>query len=392
MPTLFSMRETLVNSEQVTTTEQKTFKPRDPQEVNLNTINVDEEVRIRFIHDGDTTNAFFWRAYCYHELFFRGVKGDSTKDNIYTFVQVPAFNTIVDKLGKITRGENAMLNVPQASAYTNAEDPIQIFASQNNLYEQSDRTIRTISGKEISLYSALKRKVQYLIQGYIVKAPESLKIYEDARLLKHFRMVDQVYDIIHDHIKNEDSITMKDDPINNAEGVDFNFKKTLQGQFNDYKKSYFSRAHTSLSPEALADYNQYGADHINDRIPKAPNGEEREIIKQMLEAMIAGQPYDPAWDVLKYYKYTRVSNNSEPTWNSPVNTYTTPVTPTETVSQSVSAQNKEALNDLLGGTAIPQDISAQVNDEIPYANSTPQSVEVKMDSQEETLSYLKNLQ
>lgn len=372
-------------------TQEKTFRPDDPQEVNMNKINTGEEVSIRFVEDGDKSNDFFWRAYCYHELTFRGVKGDASKENVITTVRVPAYNVTLDKFGNTSTFGDSVLNVPQASQYTNFQDPIQKYVKDNKLYEQTDRTVIDATGKEITLYNALKRKVQYLAQGYIVKAPESLKVYEDARPLKHFRLMDSIIKNIERYILDEENAN--DEPLSLTDGVNFNYRKTQQGQFNNYDTSSFGRLHSSVSQECLEDYEKYGPDFIGDRIPKTPNDAERAVIAEMLDAFLGNLPYNPEWDALHFQKFVRqpkTGENTEPTWNSPANTYQE--TYVEAPQHAAQQQVQAVMNDIVGAPT-QRPIEQRVNDSIPFQEPVTQVQTSSMPkTQEETLAILNSLQ
>lgn len=393
MPSIESMRANLNKLEEAKSAPSepntpKVYKPSDPQEVNLNTIKVGEEVKIRFVQDGDTSNDFFWRAYSYHDLWFRGVKGDDSKADTITVVRVPAYNTTVDKFGKIARTDDALLNVPQASVYTNMQDPIQQYSSKNKLFEQTDRVVTDINGNEIMLYKALKRKIEYLTQGYIVQAPESLVVYPEARPLKHFRMKPTIIDRITDFIMDEENVKLGDDPINNDNGVDYNYRKSLKGEFNNYDTSGFARIHTKLTDEARADFERYGADFIGDRVPKAPNSEQIAIISQMLEAFIGGLPYDPAWDVLGYFKFVKQVKTAEPTWNSPQTTYVE--TPEMVSQQNAQAQAAQTVAEITGSITKPV-VETHINDSIPFGGTPTNEPLVQTQSQAEILATLNSL-
>lgn len=393
MPSFESMRANLnklaeAKTSPVEPNAPKVFRPSDPQEVNLNTINVGEEVKIRFVQDGDTSNDFFWRAYAYHDLWFRGVKGDDSKADTITVVRVPAYNRTVDKFGKVARTDDAMLNVPQASVYTNMQDPIQQYSSKNKLFEQTDRLVTDINGNEIMLYKALKRKIEYLTQGYIVQAPESLVVYSEARPLKHFRMKPTIIDRITDFLMDEENEKLGDNPIDNDNGVDYNYRKTLKGEFNNYDTSGFARIHTKLSEEARADFERYGADFIGDRIPKAPNTEQLAIISQMLEAFIGGLPYDPAWDVLGYFKFVKQARTAEPTWNTPQTTYV--ATPEMNSKQEAEQSVAQIVSSITGSVTKPV-VETQINDSIPYGGTPNAEPQVQAQSQEDVLAVLNSM-
>lgn len=287
-------------------------KPKDPQEVNIFSINTGEEVKIRFVGDGDQSNDFFWRAFSFHRLFFYGVKGDDSKSNVVTTVTIPAYNLTLSKSGKLINDPNAQLNVSEDCVYTNFQDPINLYVRDNNLYANQNIKMTTPEGREESLYKILGRRVQYFFQGYIISAPESLKIHECNRLLKHFTLSSGIFAKISQHTFNTETVELGDDPINVTEGVDFNLRKKAVGQFNNYDESEFSRKHTKLPDEFMKDYVEFGPDNISDRCIKAPNEDQRRMITDMLNAFLGGLPYDPEWDVLGYPKYSKENNTDAP--------------------------------------------------------------------------------
>lgn len=319
-------------------------RPRDVQEVNLLSIKPNEEVKIRFVDDGDSTNEFFWRANASHTLCFRGVKGDDSKKNVITYVNVPAYNTTVNKTtGKPIPDPENQLYVPKESVYTNEEDPIHAYSRNNKLFENKD-TMRFVlpTGQEDALFAILGRRVSYLFQGYIVSAPESVRIFngEGVRLLKHFALPKALYKKIYNHTFNSDTIEMNDNPIGNEDGVDFNIRKKEVNGFNNYDESTFSRRHTALSQDCMNDYVTYGPDSIADRCYKKPTPEQIEIIKQMLEAFLGHMPYDPAWDQPGWNKFTKELADEvadEPNWNSPTISTSSAQTSME-VAQAVTAE------------------------------------------------------
>lgn len=363
--------------------EGQTFRPKDPQQVNLSRINPNESVKIRFVPDGDASNDFFWRINCFHDLFFRGVKGDATKDNVWTTVSVPAYNISLNRMGQLASTENAQLNVPKDCVYSNLEDPIQAYLTQNKIFEKQDMQVLLPNGKTTSLYNALKRKSQMLVQGYIISAPESLQVFPDARPLKHFTLPFEFVGKIVRHLCSEETATLGDDPININDGVDFQFRKTMNGQFANYDSSEFSRIHTALPDAYKQDLATNGADFIGDRIQKTPSETNRKIIAEMLQAFLGGLPYDPAWDCLNYPKRTWGGSSSnvatattpaaEPTWNQPQTTYV----PNESQFMNAKEQADNIMASITGRPTVEQ----QVNDSIPYANPTPAQPQVAQPAQ-----------
>jgi hypothetical protein len=90
-------------------------------------------------------------------------------------------------------------------------------------------------------------------------------------------------------------------PTDYAAGLDFSVKKTSKGGYADYSTSSWSRKESALTAVEAAAIEQYGLHNLGDFLPKRPTDVELKVIKEMFEASVDGQPYDPdRW--ANYYK------------------------------------------------------------------------------------------
>ena len=78
-------------------------------------------------------------------------------------------------------------------------------------------------------------------------------------------------------------------------------KKTSKGGYADYNTSTWARKESALTAEEAAAVEQFGLHNLKDFLPKKPGDVELKVIKEMFEASVDGQPYDPdRW--ANYYK------------------------------------------------------------------------------------------
>jgi hypothetical protein len=84
-------------------------------------------------------------------------------------------------------------------------------------------------------------------------------------------------------------------------------KKTSKGGYADYTTSTWARKETSLSAEELAAV-ESSLHNLSTFLPKKPTAEELVIMKEMFEASVDGQAYDPD----KWGKYFRPSGVNIP--------------------------------------------------------------------------------
>ena len=114
------------------------------------------------------------------------------------------------------------------------------------------------------------KKRSYLFQGFVRENP----IGDDKtpeNPIRRFIISPQIFNLIKNALMDPD---MENLPTDYSAGLDFNIKKTSKGGYADYNTSTW---------------------------PKKPTDVELRVIKEMFEASVDGQPYDPdRWS--NYYK------------------------------------------------------------------------------------------
>lgn len=94
---------------------------------------------------------------------------------------------------------------------------------------------------------------------------------------------------------------MENLPTDYAGGLDFNIKKTSKGGYADYNTSTWARKESALNADEAEAIETHGLYNLADFLPKRPGEVELKILKEMFEASVDGQPYDPdRW--ANYYK------------------------------------------------------------------------------------------
>lgn len=218
--------------------------------------------RIRFLPDANPKNSFFWVERAMIRLPFAGIKGQS--DSKPVTVQVPCVEMYNDG--------SACPILAEVRAWF--KDPA---------LEEMGRKYW--------------KKKSYLFQGFVRDNP----IGDDKtpeNPIRRFIISPQIYNLVKNALLDPE---MENLPTDYQAGLDFNVKKTSKGGYADYSTSTWSRKETSLTAEEAAAIEQYGLYDLNDFLPKKPTDVELKVIKEMFEASVDGQPYDPdRW--ANYYK------------------------------------------------------------------------------------------
>ena len=216
--------------------------------------------RVRFLPDANTKNSFFWLERAMIRLPFAGVKGQA--DSKPVVVQVPCVEMW---------GEACPI---LAEVRTWFKDP--------NLEEMGRK---------------YWKKRSYLFQGFVRDNPLSDdKTPENP--IRRFIISPQIFNLIKNALMDPE---MENLPTDYAAGLDFNIKKTSKGGYADYNTSTWARKESSLTEAEAAAVESFGLYDLNDFLPKKPSDVELKVIKEMFEASVDGQPYDPdRW--ANYYK------------------------------------------------------------------------------------------
>lgn len=224
--------------------------------------NMDEgtTASLRFAPDGDPKNEFFWKEKQIIKLPFNGVKGYPDMKKVD--VQVPCME---------------MYN-----------ESCPILAEVRPWYK--DETLKEMANK-------YWKKRSYLFQGFVRQNPIGSDT-TPANPIRRFVISPQIIPIIKSGLMDPEILEL---PTDYLKGLDFTIKKTSKGGYADYSTSNWSRRESALTEAEQAAIEAHGLFNLADFLPKKPSEAELRIIKEMFEASVDGQQYDPArWG--QYYR------------------------------------------------------------------------------------------
>ncbi len=216
--------------------------------------------KIRFLPDANTQNSFFWVERLMIRLPFAGIKGQS--DSKPVVVQVPC----VEMYG----------------------DACPILAEVRTWFK--DPGLEEMGRK-------YWKKKSYLFQGFVRENPlADDKTPENP--IRRFVISPQIFNLIKAALMDPELESM---PTDYTAGLDFTVTKTSKGGYADYSTSKWSRKETALNAQEQGAIDSFGLYNLSDFLPKRPGEVELKVIKEMFEASVDGQAYDPErWS--QYFK------------------------------------------------------------------------------------------
>ncbi len=216
--------------------------------------------RLRFLPDGNTKNSFFWAERAMIRLPFNGIKGQSDSKPIV--VQVPC------------------MEMYGAACPILAE--VRPWFKDPSLEEMGRK---------------YWKKKSYVFQGFVRENALS-DDKTPANPIRRFTISPQIFNIIKAALMDPE---MEELPTDLQRGLDFQIVKTSKGGYADYSTSKWSRKESALTAEEQAAIDEHGLFNLSDFLPKQPTEADLKVIKEMFEASVDGQPYDPdRWGA--YYK------------------------------------------------------------------------------------------
>ena len=233
--------------------------------------------KVRFLPDGNSKNSFFWVERLMIRLPFAGVKGQS--DSKPVVVQVPC----VEMYG----------------------EACPVLAEVRTWFK--DKSLEEMGRK-------YWKKKSYIFQGFVHENP----IGDDKtpeNPIRRFIISPQIFNIIKNALMDPE---MENLPTDYTGGLDFNIKKTSKGGYADYSTSSWARKETALTGDEQTAIDAHGLYNLADFLPKKPSDVELKVIKEMFEASVDGQAYDPdRWG--QYYKPAglNVGNSEKPAAAAP---------------------------------------------------------------------------
>jgi hypothetical protein len=231
--------------------------------------------KVRFLPDGNSKNSFFWVERLMIRLPFAGIKGQA--DSKPVIVQVPC----VEMYG----------------------EACPVLAEVRTWFK--DKSLEEMGRK-------YWKKKSYLFQGFVHENPmNDDKTPENP--IRRFIISPQIFNIIKNALMDPE---MENLPTDYTGGLDFTIKKTSKGGYADYSTSSWARKESALTAEEHAAIDQFGLFNLSDFLPKKPTDVELKVIKEMFEASVDGQAYDPdRW--AQYYKPAGFQGGSGSTGDEP---------------------------------------------------------------------------
>jgi hypothetical protein len=210
--------------------------------------------KIRFLPDADTKNTFFWVERAMIKLPFTGVKGQP--DSRPVQVQVPC----MEMYGK--------------------ETPCPILAEVRTWFK--DPALEDMGRK-------YWKKKSYLFQGFVRENPMG-DDKSPENPIRRFIISPQIYNLVKSALMDPE---LENLPTDYNGGLDFTVTKTSKGGYSDYNTSKWARKESSLTAAEAAAIEQYGLFDLSSFLPKKPTDVELKVMKEMFEASVNGEEYDP---------------------------------------------------------------------------------------------------
>ena len=206
---------------------------------------------LRFLPDADSNNTFFWVERAMIRLPFNGVKGEMDSKQVQ--VQVPC----VEMWG----------------------DSCPILAEVRTWFK--DASLEDMGRK-------YWKKRSYIMQGFVRENPISDDKSDLA--IRRFIMGPQIFNVIKSALMDPE---LEELPTDYQRGLDFRVSKTSKGGYADYSTSKWARKESALDASEHEAIETQGLYNLNDFLPKRPGEEELRVIKEMFEASVNGEAYDP---------------------------------------------------------------------------------------------------
>ncbi|MBE26554.1 MAG: hypothetical protein CMN33_02585 [Saprospirales bacterium] len=211
-----------------------------------------ESATLRFLPDGDESNTFFWKERLMIKLPFAGVKGET--DSRPVQVQIPCME----------------------------------------MYGETCDILNEVRGwfKDPSLEDMGRKywkKRSYIFQGFVTDNP----LTDDTQPenpIRRFIIGPQIFQIIKAALMDPD---MEELPTDYTAGVDFRLNKTSKGGYADYSTSNWARRDRPLGDAEMKGIETNNLWNLSDFLPKKPGDIEVKVMKEMFEASVDGEAYDP---------------------------------------------------------------------------------------------------
>jgi hypothetical protein len=143
------------------------------------------------------------------------------------------------------------------------------------------------------------KKRSYFYQGFVRESPfrES-----DAPInpIRQFIIGPQIHNLVLNMLMHRDLL---ESPCDLERGMDFTIKKTNKDGYANYDQSYWAFKETPLGAAEREAIDVYGLKDLSTRLPPKPNVDAVKVIREMFEASVDGEQYDPAQWAKHYAPY-----------------------------------------------------------------------------------------
>ena len=219
-----------------------------------------QSATLRFLPDGNPKNTFFWQERAMIRLPFNGIKGEMESKQV--MVQVPC---------------------------------VEMWGEQCPILNEVRTWFKDKSLEDMGRKYWKKRS--YIFQGFVRENPLSDDKTPDNPIRK-FIIGPQLFTLIKSALMDPD---LEELPTDYMRGLDFRITKTSKGGYADYNTSKWARKESALTADEQSAVEAHGLYDLSTFLPKKPTDVELRVIKEMFEASVDGQPYDPdRWG--QYYR------------------------------------------------------------------------------------------
>ena len=133
------------------------------------------------------------------------------------------------------------------------------------------------------------KKRSYLFKGFVTDT----KMSEDKtpeNPIRRFIIGSQIFNLVKNALMDSE---IEELPTDYVRGLDFKITKTSKGGYADYSTSSWARRERALGDAEKAAIETHGLFDLKSFLPKKPGEVELKVIKEMFEASVDGEAYDP---------------------------------------------------------------------------------------------------
>jgi hypothetical protein len=211
-----------------------------------------ESTKLRFLPDSDESNTFFWIERLLINLTFSGIKGDPMSKPCT--IKVPCME----------------MWEPVGSCPVLAE--IRPWFKDPALEDTARK---------------YWKKRSYLMQGFVRE--NALDEESPENPIRRFIFTPQIFDIVKAALMDPE---LEEMPTDYTLGLDFTVNKTSGGQYASYATSKYARKESALTQDEMDAIEEHGLYDLSSFLPAKPDARHLEVIKEMFEASVDGEPYD----------------------------------------------------------------------------------------------------